>query len=62
MSSVLYDVPRWLQHAEEARASAQEIADPETKQKMLVVAEGYDRIAELAKEQAKLKGEYQLSD
>jgi hypothetical protein len=62
MQSVLYNVPLWLGHAEEARALAEDMTDPETKQKMLAVAEGYDHIAELAKEQAKIKEHYQLLD
>ena len=62
MASVLYDVGRWLEHAKTARALCEVISDPEEKQQMLVVAAGFDRIAQLAKEQAVIKEQYQLSD
>ena len=55
MTSLLCDVTLWLEHAKEARALSELISDPEEKQQMLVVAAGFDRIAELAKEQARLQ-------
>jgi hypothetical protein len=55
MASVLCDVNLWLEHAKEVRALCEVISDPEEKEQMLVVAAGFDRIAELAKEQAMLK-------
>ena len=55
MTSVLCDVTLWLEHAKEVRALCEVIPDPEEKEQMLVVAAGFDRIAELAKEQAMLK-------
>ena len=55
MASVLCEVTLWLEHAKEVRALNEVISDPEEKEQMLVVATGFDRIAELAKEQAMLK-------
>ena len=60
MASVLCDVNLWLAHAKEVRALSEVISDPEEKQQMLVVADGFDRIAQLAGEQAVLKEQYQL--
>ena len=55
MTSVLCDVTLWLEHAKEVRALCEMISDPEEKEQMMVVAAGFDRIAELAKEQAMLQ-------
>jgi hypothetical protein len=60
MPSVLCDVSLWLEHAIEVRALSEVISDPEEKEQMLVVAAGFDRIAQLAGEQATLKEQYQL--
>jgi len=60
MASVLCDVTLWLKHAMEVRALSEVISDPEEKQQMLVVADGFDRIAQLAKEQATLQEQYPL--
>ena len=60
MASVLCDVTLWLEHAKEVRALSEVISDPEEKEQMLVVADGFDRIAQLAGEQAALKEQYQL--
>jgi hypothetical protein len=60
MTSVLCDVTLWLEHAKEVRALYEIISDPEEKEQMLIVAAGFDRIAELAKEQATLQEQYQL--
>jgi hypothetical protein len=60
MASVLCDVTLWLEHAMEVRALSEVISDPEEKQQMLVVADGFDHIAQLAGEQAALKEQYQL--
>ncbi len=62
MASVLCDVSLWLEHAREVRALSEVIVDPEEKRQMLVVAEGFDRIAELAREQAAIREQYQLAD
>ena len=55
MTSVLCDVTLWLEHAKEVRALCEMISDLEEKEQMMVVAAGFDRIAELAKEQAMLE-------
>ena len=55
MTSVLCDVSLWLEHAKEVRALCETISDLEEKEQMMVVAAGFDRIAELAKEQAMLQ-------
>ena len=61
MPSVLCDVALWLEHAKELRALSELVSDPEEKEQMLVVAAGFDRIAELAKEQATLQEQYHCS-
>jgi hypothetical protein len=61
MPSVLCNVALWLEHAKELRALSEVISDPEEKEQMLVVAAGFDRIAELAKEQALLQEQYHRS-
>ena len=61
MPSVLCDVALWREHAKELRALSEVVSDPEEKEQMLVVAAGFDRIAELAKEQAKLQEQYHRS-
>ena len=61
MASVLCDVTLWLEHAKEVRALCEVISDPEEKEQMLFVAAGFDRIAELAKEQAMLREQYHRS-
>ena len=55
------DVALWLEHAREVRALSEVISNPEERQQLLVVAAGFDRIAELAKEQAMFEEQYQLS-
>ena len=45
---ILYNVQLWLKHAEEARALSTVIADPQTRQQMLDIAVGFERIAGLA--------------
>ncbi len=62
MASVLCNVTLWLEHAREVRSLSEVISDPEEKKQMLVIAAGFDRIAELAKEQAMLKEQFQLSN
>ena len=61
MPSVLCDVALWLEHAKELRTLSEVVSDPEEKEQMLVVAAGFDRIAELAKEQAALQEQYHRS-
>jgi hypothetical protein len=60
MASVLCNVSLCLEHAQEARALSEVISDPEEKEQMVVVAAGFDRIAELAQEHATFKVQYQL--
>jgi len=60
MASILCDVTLWLEHAKEMRALCEVVADPEEKQQMLAVAAGFDRIAELAKEQAAVEERWRL--
>ena len=60
MASVLCDVTLWLEHAKEVRALSEVISDQEEKHQMLVVAAGFDRIAQLAGEQAALQEQYPL--
>ena len=61
MPSVLCDVALWREHAKELRALSEVVSDPEEKEQMLVAAAGFDRIAELAKEQAALQEQYHRS-
>ena len=58
MASVLCDVTLWREHAKELRALSEVVSDPEEKEQMSVVAAGFDRIAELAKERAALQEQY----
>jgi hypothetical protein len=41
----LEDPKHWLQRAEEARAVAEGITDPESKRMMLKIAEDYEKLA-----------------
>jgi hypothetical protein len=44
----LYEVSLWLQMSAKARTVAGDLNDPEMKQEMLRIAEGYDALAERA--------------
>jgi hypothetical protein len=44
---------RWRALAEEARSVAAEMTDPEARQSMLQIAEGYERLARYAEARAK---------
>jgi hypothetical protein len=48
--ALLNSVRHWLDRAEEARAVAGQINDPEARRVMLGIAEGYERMAKLAEE------------
>ena len=61
MPSVFCNVALWLEHAKEVRALSEVVSDLEEKEQMLVVAAGFDRIAELAKEQAMLREQHHRS-
>ena len=46
VSNFILDNPEhWLQHAEEARSIAEELADPESRRMILWIAEDYERLA-----------------
>jgi hypothetical protein len=47
-STIIYDVQHWRDRAEEARAMADNLADPTAREAMLQVATGYDQLAERA--------------
>jgi hypothetical protein len=47
-SSHINDPKHWLERAEEARAAAEQMADPEAKRLMLEIAKDYERIAKRA--------------
>ncbi len=48
MPSLFEDPDHWRSRAEEARAIAGEMRDAQSKQMMLEIAVGYDRLAERA--------------
>ena len=47
-SSLLNDSAHWLQRAQEARATAEGIKDPDAKRVMLGIAESYEQLARRA--------------
>ena len=47
---LLNNVRHWRERAEEARAVAGQLNNPEAKRVMLGIAEGYERMAKLAEE------------
>jgi hypothetical protein len=48
--SIIHDHQHWRQRAEEARAVAEQMADPEARRMMLNIADGYDKLAQRAEE------------
>jgi hypothetical protein len=50
MKTLLDDAEHWWSRAEETRTIAEIMTDPEAKQIMFGIAEGYDRLAERAVE------------
>ena len=48
MRSLRYDAAYWYSRAEEARSLAEIITDVEARRLMSVIADGYERLAELA--------------
>jgi hypothetical protein len=52
---LINDPQHWRDRAEEARAHADEMNDPEAKRQMLEIARGYDRLAERAEERSRDK-------
>ncbi len=53
VTPVILDASRWRKRAEEMRALAQDVRDPDIKAQMLRVAEDYDHLAERAAERAR---------
>jgi len=50
MQTLLDDAEHWWSRAEETRTVAELMSDPEARQIMFDIAEGYDRLAERAAE------------
>ena len=46
MASLFFDVELWREYAQKSRAFSKAMADPRSKQRLLAVAAGFDRIAE----------------
>jgi hypothetical protein len=46
--ALINDPDHWVSRAEEARAMAEEMTDPEARAAMLRIADGYDRLAQHA--------------
>jgi len=53
MESLLRDPKHWRDRAATARAMAQRLANPESKQRMLGIATEYEKLAKLAEIRAK---------
>ena len=53
MASGNYDASYWLDRAEEARRQAEEMTHPPAKREMLVIAAGYERLAQHAEERTR---------
>jgi hypothetical protein len=51
------DPHHWRQRAEEARAVADELTDPDAKRRMLRIAQDYDELARRAEKRLKATGE-----
>lgn len=51
-----YTAKDWRDRAEEARARAEEMRGPRARQIMLEIAEGYDRLAQMAEKHARVPG------
>jgi hypothetical protein len=48
MPSATHEPEYWLKRAEEARAQARDMVTPEARREMLLIAAGYQRLAEHA--------------
>jgi hypothetical protein len=48
------DAQHWRDRAEEARVQAADMRDPQARRQMLVIADGYDHLAQRAEERAKV--------
>jgi hypothetical protein len=53
MSDLLNNARHWRGRAEEARTLAEEMRDEFSRQQMLAIADGYDRLAKRAEERTK---------
>ena len=53
VSAEITDPTYWRRRAEEARRMADQLPDPETKQRMLEIAASYEELAKIAEAQAK---------
>ena len=62
MQSTLYNAQLWIGHAEKVRALSKAVTDPRTKQHMLNVAAGFDRIADLATQLRPMNGRSRSND
>ena len=62
MQSTLYNAQLWLGHAEQVRTLSKAVSDPHTKQQMLNVAAGFDRIAHLAAQLRSTNGKIPQND
>ena len=51
-TSLIYEPQHWRERAEEARTLAEEMTDPEARQKMLVIAGEYEELARRAANRA----------
>jgi hypothetical protein len=47
---LLHDAKHWRDRAQEARAQAEQMSDPQAKSDMLGIADGYERLAMRAEE------------
>jgi hypothetical protein len=56
-ASFINDPEHWRQRAEEARAIADQMNDPQAKEAMLKIAEDYERLGERAERRAKGSGQ-----
>ena len=53
MSFGNYDAKHWLDRAEEARRQADELTHPPARREMLLIAAGYERLAQHAEERTR---------
>jgi hypothetical protein len=60
MNSALYYIRCHLESAADARARADKMSNPETKQLMLLIAQSYERLAELTEDQFKIEAQSKI--
>jgi hypothetical protein len=56
-ASFINDPAHWRQRAEEARAVAEQMNEPQSKEAMLRIAKDYEHLAERAEQRAKGSGQ-----